>query len=156
MYQTITLTEQQYQSGVMQANQRDYQSQQLGHSNARGLKGQNDFSLMGSVAEVAASLFGSIDFKISVNAWNDPDLITKSGKKVDVKASKQAEYLYIAPRHLHPSWFYLAVQQLDDYTYAFLGWIEGKDVFQYPLKDIKNRNSAVYCIPTAALNTRFN
>jgi len=153
---TITLNQSQLQSGIYQAAQRDNQSRSFNHSHTRGIAEDKGESARGSLGEVAAHVKWNLPFEYSINKWSSPDLITPKGKQVDIKTEINSHTLYISPRHLHPDWYYFHVYQIDQYTYAFIGWIKGDKVSQYPLKDIGKRGSLVFCVPASALSQKFN
>jgi hypothetical protein len=150
-YPQVTLNNCQYQSGVYQANQRNEQSALRGHENARGLKADNGYSLQGSLGEIAAHVRFHLPFEYSINKWQYADL-DFSGLPVDVKTQSRADTLHIPPRHLHDDWYYWLIVQVTQTRFAFIGWIKGDQVKQFPLIDIGNRGSSVYCVPRSALN----
>jgi hypothetical protein len=150
-YPTVTLNELQYGSGIYQAQMRDDESKRLGHSNARGLREDDGVSVIGSLGEIAAHVFGNLPFHYSVNEWGKPDLINRNNWSVDVKTSKTAHHLYVSPRHLHPDWYYLLVWQIDEYRYALVGYMRGDKVATFPTVDYDNRNSPVHSVPASAL-----
>jgi hypothetical protein len=124
---------------------RDKASKSLGQAQARGLDGRESLEthIQGALGEIAAAQFLGVDYAYSCNAWNEPDLISRKGSRVDVKTSPARNSgLMVSPAHIHDEWIYLAVTQLSSGEYRVNGWMTGKEIRTYPLYSGNGRKPA--------------
>ncbi len=159
-YPYVTLDSCQQGSGIHQALERDSESQKRGHSDARGLNSkQKEYSLAGSIGEVAAHVFLALPFEYSINRWKDCDLVTKKKACFDVKCSQKfSPFVFVAKEHQERGHNFLFTATEDNRTVYMLGFLRNAEVAKFPLSNPGNRTNKdgtpawCYRIPLKALH----
>jgi len=158
-YPSITLTPPQIESGRFQAAQRDADSRRFGWQDSRGLtSNQSQYSLLGSLAEVAAHVYLKLPFSYSINKPHEADLITNAGTSFDVKCAQGVHLVYVPQEHCQRGHNFIFAHSPDSETFYFLGYLANSEVGKYTLQNPGGRlnrdgsPALCYVIPTYDLH----